>query len=330
MTFDERVTAIATHGFTERQSRFLVTVLLHAGVCVVRQYCAFSHIARGQVTHEFFGMLVSRKYATVYDDAHRHAHVFHIQHRALYAAVGEPDSRFRKPTPVAVAVERLMILDAVLAAPHVSWLASERDKLAHFTTLLGTGFRREDLPQLAFGRPGATTVRYFPDKLPVGIEPDGYTHVFAYLVTRTTPVDFRAFLHRHAELLRALRRWRLWLLVPRHLVKATASFHAAVYEELAAPLRPAVADDVLWYFRRRTSPPATADPDRSRFEEARQSFGAPRYRALYRTWQKSGRACVDATVSRTLADALERGTGVVDTHVLAHPYLHLSPLVGTA
>ena len=33
MTFDERVQAVAKKGFTDRQARFLVTVMLHAGVC---------------------------------------------------------------------------------------------------------------------------------------------------------------------------------------------------------------------------------------------------------------------------------------------------------
>jgi hypothetical protein len=36
----DRVQAIEAFGFTERQARFLVTVMLHAGVFVERQYCA--------------------------------------------------------------------------------------------------------------------------------------------------------------------------------------------------------------------------------------------------------------------------------------------------
>ena len=33
---------LRSEGFTERQAAFLVTVMLHAGVCMVRQYCAFA------------------------------------------------------------------------------------------------------------------------------------------------------------------------------------------------------------------------------------------------------------------------------------------------
>ena len=48
MTFDERVQAVARKGFTERQARFLTTVMLHAGVCVQRQYARFCDIVHGQ------------------------------------------------------------------------------------------------------------------------------------------------------------------------------------------------------------------------------------------------------------------------------------------
>ena len=91
------------------------------------------------------------------------------------------------------------------------------------TSSTATTLRLKELPHLAFGRGAEKTIRHFPDKLPIGIAGDGRTHVFLYLVNRPTPVDFRAFLHRHAELLRALPEWELRLLVPRHLVKAVAA-----------------------------------------------------------------------------------------------------------
>jgi hypothetical protein len=43
----ERTQAVAAFGFTERQARFLVTVMLHSGVFVERQYCAFAGIVHG-------------------------------------------------------------------------------------------------------------------------------------------------------------------------------------------------------------------------------------------------------------------------------------------
>ena len=64
MTHAERVSAIAALGFTERQAAFLVLVMLHSGVCVGRQYCAFAGIVRGQKMADFFQKLVARRYAT--------------------------------------------------------------------------------------------------------------------------------------------------------------------------------------------------------------------------------------------------------------------------
>src|SRR5262249_18847698 len=47
MTSLERAEALADYGFTERQARFLVLVMRHAGLCVKRQYAAFAGIANG-------------------------------------------------------------------------------------------------------------------------------------------------------------------------------------------------------------------------------------------------------------------------------------------
>ena len=66
MTPEDRVKAVVDFGFTERQARFLVTVMLHAGVCLLRQYTAFPGIVHGQKTRKFFYKLVSRGFATAY------------------------------------------------------------------------------------------------------------------------------------------------------------------------------------------------------------------------------------------------------------------------
>ena len=58
----ERVNAVMAFGFTERQARFLVHVLVHAGVFIQRQYRAFARIAHGQKTHDFLSELVGRGY----------------------------------------------------------------------------------------------------------------------------------------------------------------------------------------------------------------------------------------------------------------------------
>lgn len=325
MTWEDRVKAVASHGFTERQAGFLVTVMLHAGVCLGRHYCTFARIAYGQKMHDFFRDLLQRGCATARSCGHNKARLYHVHHRPLYEAIGEPDNRHRKPVTLARAIERLMVLDAVLTEHKLTWLATEQEKVTYFS--LTRPVPRQDLPALIFGSGDDKTVRHFPDKLPIGLTADGHTHVFVYLVTRPVPIDFRTFLERHAELLRALPAWRVRLLIPHHLSEATRLYEAAFHEQLAMPLRPTTRDELHWYFEARRAGGHGHD---DRFLRAARAFDAPRFRALYRAWLETGDAIVNATVSPMLADAMARRTGQLECHVLAHRYLHLFPLVATA
>lgn len=334
MTDTDRARAVAGLGFTERQAQFLVKVLLHSGVCVVRQYCAFRGIVRGQKTQDFFSRLVARRYATVYTRAHGHARIFHVHHRLLYDAIGEPHSRFRKPVPVGRCIERLMLLDAVLSQPDLTWLATERDKVAHFTLLLRDRLRPNEFPHLRFGTGRQMTVRYFADKMPIGVDADRRVHTFCYLVARGTPIDFREFLARHAELLRSLPEWSVRLLIPGYLRDARDAYSTAWEQELATPLRLGTAEELRWFFevrqRRDAGSPNRECEVSSRYEAAAGAFGGPRFRRLYRRWLKEGQPVIDAAVSPVLADAIVRGSGRLECHELPHSYLHLSPLASTA
>jgi hypothetical protein len=325
MTWEERVDAIVGHGLTERQAGFVVTVMLHAGVCLGRHYCAFAGITHGRKVHDFFRLLTDRGYATAQPCRHNRARVYHIHHKPLYAAIGEPDNRHRKPTPLPRALERMMVLDAVLADRGRTWLATEQDKLAHFTLL--RPIPRRDVPSLTFTGEDGETVRYFPDKLPIGISADGESYTFLYLATRPGPVDFRAFLERHAELLRALPAWKIRLLFPSHLARVARAYRAAFREQVAMPLRPSNLEDLRWYFQTRRKPPKGPH---ERFDQTARAFDTPRFRALYRAWCERGDSVLDATLSPVLATSIERRTGQLECHVLPHHYLHLLPLVGTS
>lgn len=317
------------HGFTERQAGFLTTVMLHSGVCLGRQYCAYAGIVRGQKVHDFFRDLVANNHVSVYSRAHRKTHLYHVHAKTLYRAIGEPNNRHRRPVPLSRAIERLMVLDGVLADRRHRWLATEREKIAHFTRV--TRLSRSELPHISFGVQLDETVRYFAEKLPIGIDPDGRRHVFIYLVTRRLPIDFRVFLHRYGNLLRTLPAWTVRVLVPPHLIGAVALHEAAARDELAMPLPPATVDELRWYFEQRRD--AAADPAivaDLRFQRASAMFGAPRFRVLYRMWRRYGNRMLDATTSPVTADALARRTGQVDCHVLAHTYQHLSALVSTS
>jgi len=325
MTWEQRVASVARFGFTDRQAAFLVTVMLHSGVCVGRQYSAFARITYGQVVCDFFNSLVKRRYASRHACGSPRWRVVHVRHKALYEAIGERDNRHRKPTAIGRAVERLMLLDGILADRDRQWLATETDKLSYFT--LTHRIPRPDLPSLTFHSGESETVRYFPDKLPIGLDADGRTHVFVFLATDDVPIDFRAFLERHSELLRALPVWTIRLVVPAHKRTVVALYEAAFYEQLASPLRPSVVEELRWYFSSRQHRRTEVN---ERLQNASRAFNAPRFQALYRSWKERGDSVIEATLSATLSEAIARGIGRLECHVLPYQYTHLSPLVGTA
>lgn len=328
----ERAQAVAAFGLTERQARFLVEVMIHSGVFVERQYCRFAGIVHGQKTHDFLRKLVERGYARPIQVGSLHrGRLFHVGHKPLYSAIGQADNRHRKSMPTGRMVERLMVLDAVLADRSFTWLGTEQDKRTHFLTHLRERVTQDDFPRITFGSGEASIRRYFPDKLPVGIRADSDDHVLIYLVTKPIPDDFRVFLQRHAALLGLLKRWAIQVLVPAPMANAIPRFWQAARDELATPLRLNMAQELEWYFherQRHEQAPDIADEDR--FPRARAAFSAPRYRVLYRAWQKHGDSVVWATTSHVLRDALERKEGRVEFVQLSHQYMHLSSLVGVA
>ena len=99
MTFNERVHAVSEFGFTTRQARFLVSVMLHGGVCLPRQYARLAGTAYGHKVNVFFDKLVSLRYAVRCRCVHNRAAVYHVRHQPLYRAISEPHSRNRKPVP---------------------------------------------------------------------------------------------------------------------------------------------------------------------------------------------------------------------------------------
>ena len=113
-----------------------------------------------------------------------------------------------------------MLLDGVLGDRERTWLGTEHEKVAHFA--LVHRVPRHALPALTFQGEEDETTRYFLDKLPIGVDPNGRTTVFLYLATQNVPVDFRVFQERHADLFRRLPAWTVRLLVPRHMADAPA------------------------------------------------------------------------------------------------------------
>jgi hypothetical protein len=218
MTFDERVRALALLGFSERQTRFLVTVALHGGFCLRRQYMTFAGLKYGAGVRDFLDRLVTRRLATRFDFRRDRGHVYHLHASAIYDPIGQPDNRNRRSASAALIARKLMLLDYVLGQPNVDWFATEDDKVQLFTNEFGV--RPIELPQRVYVarlRDAPPTIRYFIHKLPIFMAKDSPVVSFIWLVTETSGEAFEQFVHDHVRLLSHLPEWRIVAVAPRHI-----------------------------------------------------------------------------------------------------------------
>src|SRR2546425_2895441 len=284
-----RIDAVVRFGFTERQARFLVHVLVFSGVFLERQYRTFTGLVHGQKTHDFLAKLVNDGYATpITPGALHRGRLYHVQYKPLYEAIGEPNNRHRRAASLGRFVERLMLLDAVLADRRYGWLGTEQDKRTYFPEALETELRDHWYPHLTFGSGAKKTTHFFPDKLPIGVPLKGHwRHVFLYLATREVPNEFRMFLLRHADLLKSVDEWTIRVLLPRRFRKAAALHRYAVRDAFMMPLTPRDTEELDWYFRARRGEVVCPSADRDLdLQTAARKFDAARFEALYRMWQQ--------------------------------------------
>ena len=330
-TFDSvsisRVMGLAEFGFTQRQREFLVTVLVHSGCFLERQYCAFTGTVRGQNSREFMARLVARGFARAIEPGPvRRGRLYHIHHKPLYQAIGQADNRNRRLRTIGRMVERVMILDEVLGDRRCWWLSPADDKWRFFSLKRDNYLRPEDYPHIAFGSGRQRTIRCFPDKLPIGIEKDRTSQLaFVYLVNRRLPVDFRQFLLRHTDLLRFVTTWTVRLLVPRRFRKAVALYKAALREQLWTPLNPSVSKALETYFPERHAQGGhLGEPDDRYIREEFRTQGMPKIQALYRAWRREGDRVLWSAHSTTLRDARSHGCSAIEVELLNRQYLQLT------
>lgn len=225
MTADARVTAIVDCGFTPRQARFSVAVMLHAGVCLARQYDAVTQLPPGQERHDFFHRLIRHRWARRHPCPDRRAHLYHLHGLRLYRAIGAPHHRHRRLGSLGRAVERLMRLDAILMAPDISWCASVEEQRALLAGrcgldhVAGAGSWLDDVLRPRPGHAG--------DRPAIGVRTHDGAVVFLYLATASSPTRFRTYLRQHAELLRVVPRWTIRLVLPPQLGAAAAAYRTA-------------------------------------------------------------------------------------------------------
>ena len=92
-----------------------------------------------------------------------------MRHRELYEAIGNAESRLRRPPTVPRGLERIMLLDVILREPDLVWLATSEEKMTHVSAF--TAITKDSLPQMTTPQGSYEPVRYFPWRSPPRAQP---------------------------------------------------------------------------------------------------------------------------------------------------------------
>jgi hypothetical protein len=328
MTFDERVRALEPLGFSERQTRFLVTVALHGGFCLRRHYTAFAGLKYGAGVRDFLDRLVVLKLARRLEFRRDRGHVYHLHGCGVYDAIGQSDNRNRRQTSAALIARKLMVLDYVLSLPSADWYATEQDKVEFFTQRFGVPLI--DLPQrvyVARRRDTVPTFRYFVHKLPIFVTAEPPVPTFVFLVTEVTGQAFDQFLNDHVRLWARLSGWRMVALAPRHIpgLPACVSTFRQFVTSVSRPRPLEETDQLQAYYNtldlvERNDLKRVTVEELNRFRDFRRRFAAAEYETLFQRWKVEGPVALTDRGARGFLSALDERRGELVTHQLPIRY----------
>jgi hypothetical protein len=301
----ERVRALRSFGYTEREATFLCAAALHGGYFLRRQYLHFLGQTAGGNVSGLVEKLVAHEHVTVYTFAGG-THVYHLCARPFYAAIGEPDNRNRRPRQPLSIKSRLMAFDFVLDRSGVRYLATERERVVYFTDRLSIDPALLPTKRFQARDRSSSTDRYFVDKNPVFLVEAGALNSpkvdtgFCFVDAGATTVSgFETYLTEYHSLFAALPafqvvfvscRTRLFKVAERafsrFLCTNKLSFASRSH---AAPAR---LED---YFdlRNRFESERRDSFDRTtliRFRDLRERFSGAEFDAQFEEWKASGRA----------------------------------------
>jgi hypothetical protein len=336
MTFEERVVALTHLGLSNRQTRFLVTVALHGGFCLRRQFSAFAGVSYGKNVCDFLESLVERHLARRFSVRRDRGYVYHLHARPIYRAIAQAENRNRRSASSALIARKLMVLDYVLAHLDVDWIATEQDKVSLFAERFGVSVA--DLPQKFYvaEQPDVpVTVRYFIHKLPVAVVGDPPVVTFLFLALEPSARPFEQFLQDHGRLLTRLPAWTIVAVGQSEspALQTCERVFARFSPASAAGNDDAIAGDLLWYFERRVAVDADAlaslsIADIDRFRVLRKRFQAPAFEARFRAWRGEQAEGADTLVG--FADPSVAGRGRLVIHHLNFDYSQFGSLPGVA
>jgi hypothetical protein len=287
----EQIERIKGLGYTESEAHFLYIVAVHSGYFTLRQFCTFTHAARGKRSFLFARKLLQSEHASMRDYPGV-GPVFHLFSRTVYGQMEKDNLRNRRRHSFEFVRTRLLLLDFILANQGLAYFESEQDKVRFFSETMSIS--KELLPAKVYeGRPGSQpAVRYFVDKFPLFLAPPrvGASPVvtFSYVDSGfQTPSGFLTHLAAYQRVFRQLATFRFLYIAAKdaYFQMVEQAFRSLVKR----PLESDTSAEILHYFHIRKKwenheyvVPVTAD-----FEfltEARQRFRGHRFESLYHAW----------------------------------------------
>jgi hypothetical protein len=310
-------------------------VALHSGYCLRRQYSAFAGIRYGKNVCAFLESLVARGLAERFTQRADRGHIYHLQARSLYRALGQDENRNRRTASAALIARKIMVLDYVLSHADIHWLSTEDEKVDLFATRYGVP--PSDLPQRVFAASDtgtSSTTRYFLHKWPIAVTGDPPVACFVCLVTDTAGRGLAQFLKEHSRLFVWLPAWTVLAIgaSPTGLRACDAAFQRHQQQPKATVM--ASPEDLTWFFRTRhavdqgdVSGLSVAAIDR--FRTLRELLRGPVFDEVYLEWCRHGDWALRNHVEVAPGPAL-RSVGTLVTELLPFDYSQFGSLPGVA
>lgn len=288
----EQIERIKGLGYTEAEAHFLYIVAIHSGYFTLRQFCTFTHAARGKRSFIFARKLLQSGHASMRDYPGV-GPVFHLFSRTVYGQMEKDNLRNRRRHSFEFIRTRLLLLDFILANQGLAYFETEQDKVGFFCETMGVS--KDCLPAKVYeGCPGSQpTVRYFVDKFPLFLAPPraGASPVvtFSYVDSgfQTRP-GFLNHLAAYHGLFRQLATFRFLYIAAKdaYFQMAEQRFRSLVNRTLESD----TSAEILRYFqiRKKWENHEYVIPVTEDFvflTDARQRFHGHRFDGLYHAWR---------------------------------------------
>jgi hypothetical protein len=337
MSKTQRIEALVSLGYTDREAEFLCLAALHSGFFLRRHYLDFLGCQSGYADDILIGKVTRLGHGRVM--TLRQTQLCHLSSRPFYAAIGEPDNRHRRMRSALSMRTKLMALDYVLANRLNRYLATEEEKVDYFYRELGVAAGSLPVKTYHAKKRDSTTERYFVDKFPIAIigESSSAPAVvsFCYIDEGSVATPgFETWLNQYSGLFSALAHFRVVYVSTKDADFAGAKrLFRHFSRALSGPrqsLNRSLNDRLLRYFQLEDSvrsgdtPSLTADSldELARLKLQFKELNDARTAHMFELWKQGGTDAVNRFLDRSPTPRPPR-EALFATFLLPHCYSFL-------